>query len=122
MDNAISSVTNMPTVGAGVGAIRENVLALMASGHIWSSGCQAIGETLAASAQARLERNLSAWKAMAGVKSVKEAMDLHAQLTRVSYETMVSEARNLTDASMKLAGDSMAPIAERMALSAERVG
>ncbi len=121
MDNLAKPISNAMSLGAGsVEAIKGNVEAIMASSHIWSSGCQAIGQTIAASAQAQLDRNLSTWKAMTGVKSVKEAMDLQTSFARSSVETVVTETGKLADASMKLAEQTMAPITARMTLAVEK--
>jgi len=121
MDNVTKSISHATSLGTGsVEAIKGNVEAIMESSHIWSAGCQAIGQTIAASAQGQLERNLSTWKALTGVKSVKEAMDLHASLARSAVETVVTETVKLADASMKLAEQTMAPITARMTLAVEK--
>jgi hypothetical protein len=121
MDNVTQPISNMASLGNGsVDALKGNVEAIMASSHIWTSGCQAIGQTIAASAQAHFERNLSTWKAITSVKSVKEAMDLHAHLARTSVENAVTETGKLAEASMKLAEQTMVPITARIALAAEK--
>jgi hypothetical protein len=121
MDNVTQPISNMASLGNGsVDALKGNVEAIMASSHIWTSGCQAIGQTIAASAQAQFERNLSTWKAITSVKSVKEAMDLHAHLARTSVENAVTETGKLAEASMKLAEQTMVPITARITLAAEK--
>jgi phasin family protein len=122
MDNLTQPISNMTSIGnRSLETFKGNVEAIMASSHIWTSGCQAIGQTMAASAQAHLERNLSSWKAMTSVKSVKEAMELHAQLTRASVENVVAATGKLAEASMKLAEQTMEPMTARMTLAAEKL-
>jgi hypothetical protein len=122
MDNATNPISNMTSLGNGsVEALHGNVEAMMTSSHIWASGCHAIGQTIAASAQAQLERNLSTWKAITGVKSVKEAMDLHTHLSRTSVENLVTDTGKLAEASMKLAEQTMVPITARIALAVEKL-
>lgn len=122
MDNVTQPMSNMTSIGNGsLETLKGNVEAIMASSHIWTSGCQAIGQTMAASAQAQLERNLSTWKAMTSVKSVKEAMELHTQLTRTSVENVVAVTGKLAEASMKLAEQTMEPMTARMTLAAEKL-
>ncbi len=54
------------------------------------------------------------------MKSLKEAMDLQASLARTSLEAAVSEGGKLTDASMKLAEQTMAPLTARVTLAVEK--
>jgi phasin family protein len=122
MDNLTQPISNMTSIGNGsLETLKGNVEAMMASSHIWTSGCQAIGQTMAASAHAQLERNLSTWKAVTSVKSVKEAMELHAQLTRTSVENVVAATGKLAEASMKLVEQTMEPMTARMTLAAEKL-
>ena len=65
---------------------------------------------------------MGSFKALAGVKSVKEAMDLQTSLARASMETAMAETGKITDASMKLAEQTIAPIAARMTLAVEKFG
>ena len=96
-----------------------NVEAIMRSGQIWAAGYQEISKAMAAAAQAHFDRTTSAWKALASVKSLKEAMDLRGRLTQTSFETAFAETGKLADASAKLAEQAMAPITERVAVALE---
>jgi hypothetical protein len=97
-----------------------NVEAIMRSGQVWAAGCQAISKTMATTAQVHFDQTMSTWKALMTVKSLGEAMDLRASLTHAPFETAFAEAGKLTDASMRLAEQTMAPIVERCRLAAEK--
>jgi phasin family protein len=97
-----------------------NVEAIVKSSQVWAAGCQAISKTMAATAQANLDQTMSTWKAMLSIKSLKEAMDLRTSLTHASIETVFAETSKLTNASMKLAEETIAPITERITLAAEK--
>lgn len=97
-----------------------NVEAILKSGQVWAAGCQAISKTMAATAQTQLDQTMSTWKALTTVKSLSEAMDLRASLRPAPFETAFAEAGKLTDASMKLVEETMAPITERIMLAAEK--
>lgn len=99
-----------------------NVEAMLKCGQIWAAGVQDLSKSFAATAQAQLDQTVSTWKALAGVKSIKEAMELQTSLARNSMGSAVSETGKLTDASMKLAEQTMAPIAARMSLAVEKFG
>jgi len=98
MDKAMKTAEELVSFGQG------NMEAVIKSGQIWAAGVQDLSKTLAATAQAQMEQTMATWKALAGVKSLKEAVDLQTSLARASVEAAMSETGKLTDASMKLAG------------------
>ncbi|MBU6497040.1 MAG: phasin family protein [Rhodospirillales bacterium] len=116
MDKAIKTAEEMVSFGQG------NVEAIVKSGQIWSAGVQDLSKSFAATAQAQLDQTVATMKALAGVKSLKEAIDLQANLTRNSVETAVAQTGKLTDASMKLAEQAFAPITARVTLAVEKFG
>jgi phasin family protein len=116
MEKAMKTAEEFMSFGQG------NVEAVLKSGQIWAEGVQEFGRTFAATAQAQLEQTMNTWKALAGVKSLKEAVELQANLARSSVETAVAESGKLTDASMKLAEQAFAPITARVTLAVEKFG
>ena len=78
MENAMKTGEQMVSFGQG------NIEAVMKSSQIWAAGMQDLGKTFAAAAQAQLDHTMSTWKALTGVKSLKEAMDLQSNLARNS--------------------------------------
>ena len=99
---------------------QANVEALVKSSQIWVAGVQDLQKTFAATAQAQMDAAMSTLKALSGVKSVKEAFDLQSTLARSSVETVVAETGKLTDASMKLAEQAIAPITARVTVAMEK--
>jgi phasin family protein len=97
-----------------------NLDAFMKSSQIWVAGVQDLSKQVAATAQANFDETVSVFKALGSVKSPEDAMDLQADLGRKSFEKVVAEAGRLTDASMKLAEQAMAPIAARVTLASEK--
>lgn len=116
MEKAMKSAEEFLSFGQG------NIDAFVKSGQIWTAGVQDIGKTVAANAQAQLDATVATIKALTGVKSLKEALDLQAALARTSVEKAVAETGKLTDASLKLAEQTMAPIAARVTLVVEKFG
>lgn len=114
MEKAMKTAEEMLSFGQG------NLEAVMKSGQIWVAGVQDLSKTFAATAQAQLDHTVSTWKALAGVKSLKEAIDLQSNLARSSVETAVAETGKLTDASMKLAEQALQPITARVTLAVEK--
>jgi phasin family protein len=99
-----------------------NVEALVKAGQVWAAGVQDLSKSFAATAQAQVEETLAAVKALSGVKSLKEAVDLQTNLARVSLEKAVTETSKLTDASVKLAEQTWAPLTARVTLAVEKFG
>ena len=97
-----------------------NLEAMVKSGQIWAAGVQDIGKQIAANAQASFEETMSTFKALTSVKSVKDAFDLQATLARTTVEKTLSELGKLTDASMKLTEQALAPITARVSLAMEK--
>ena len=69
-----------------------------------------------------MDQTVATVKALAGVKSLKEAVDLQSSLARASLEKAVAETGKLTDASLKLAEQTLAPITARVTLAVEKFG
>jgi phasin family protein len=116
MERAMTTAEDFMAFGQG------NIEALVKAGQIWAAGLQDIGKTVADSAQAQIEQNVSAFKALTGVKSLREAVDLQSTHARAALEKVVADSGKLTDASMKLAEQALAPITARMSIAAERFG
>ena len=99
-----------------------NVEAFTKAGQIWAAGVQEIGKQVAATAQAQMDQTVATLKALAGVKSFKEAVDLQSTLARSTVEKAVADTGKLTDASLKLAEQTFAPLTARVTLAVEKFG
>ncbi len=97
-----------------------NLEAAMKSGQIWAAGVQDLSKQVAATAQASFEETLATFKAMTSVKSLKDAIDLQSNLARSTMEKAMAESGRLTDASVKLTEQTLAPLAARVTLAVEK--
>lgn len=97
-----------------------NVEAMVKSGQIWAAGMQDLGKQMAATAQASFEESMSTFKALTSVKSLKDAFDVQSSFARATLEKTVAESGKLTDASLKLTEQTLAPITARMSLAVEK--
>jgi phasin family protein len=112
----------MKTAEALVAFSHANMEAVMKSSQIWVSGVQDLSRHMAAAAQASLDDGMSAFKALSGVKSVKDAFELQSSFARSALEKSVAESGKLTDASFKLTEQALAPIAARVTVAVEKFG
>ena len=116
MEKAMKTAEEMLAFSQG------NLEAMVKSGQIWAAGVQDIGRQLAATAQASFDETMSTFKAMSSAKSLKDAFDLQASLARSTLEKTMSESGKLTDASMKLTEQVMAPLTARVSVAMDKFG
>jgi phasin family protein len=114
MDKAMKTAEELMAFSQG------NLEAMVKCGQIWAAGVQDIGKQIAANAQASFDDTMSTFKAMSSVKSLKDAFDLQASLARSTLEKTVAESGKLTDASMKLTEQALAPLTARVNLAMEK--
>ena len=110
----------MKTAEELVAFSQGNLEAMVKSGQIWAAGVQDIGKQIAATAQASFDETMSTFKALSSVKSLKDAFDLQASLARSTLEKTLAESGKLTDASMKLTEQTLAPLTARVSLAVEK--
>ena len=110
----------MKTAEELVAFSQGNLEAMVKAGQIWAAGVQDISKQIAANAQASFDETMSTFKAMSSVKSLKDAFDLQASLARSTLEKTVAESGKLTDASMKLTEQALAPLTARVNLAMEK--
>ncbi|HET6306136.1 MAG TPA: phasin family protein [Rhodopila sp.] len=97
-----------------------NAEALLKSSQILATGVQDLSRHFAASAQASLDEGFSAFKALTGIRSLKDAFELQSSFTRAAVEKSLAESGKLTDASLKLTEQALAPLAARVTVAVER--
>ena len=114
MEKAMRTAEEFVAFGQG------NLEAMLKSGQIWAAGVQDLSKQVAASAQASFDETMSTMKALASVKSLKDAMDLQANLARSTMEKTLAESGKLTDASFKLTEQAIAPLTARVSLAVEK--
>jgi phasin family protein len=101
---------------------QANLEAFVKSGQIWSAGVQELTKQIATTAKASFDESISTFKAMSTAKSVKEAMDLQSSFAKAALEKAMSESNKLTDASIKLTEQTLAPITARVTVAVETFG
>jgi phasin family protein len=101
---------------------QANLEAFVKSGQIWSAGVQELTKQMATSAKASFEESVSTFKAITTAKSVKEAMELQSSFAKAALEKAMAESNKLTDASIKLTEQTLAPITARVTVAVETFG
>jgi phasin family protein len=100
---------------------KGNVEALAESGKIYAAGVQDLGKTYAEEAKTAYETLTADLKELAGVKSPAELFQLQTKLARRNFDAWVAYGSKNTDAVLKLANETFAPLSGRLSLAAEKV-
>jgi phasin family protein len=100
---------------------KGNIEALMESSRIVARGFETIGQDAAAYAKKSMEEATAAARTLAAVKSPAEFMKLQSDFMRQSFDAIVAETSRNTEAMLKLAGEVVQPISNRVALAADKV-
>jgi phasin family protein len=112
----------MKTAEEALAFNQGNMEALVKATQIYAAGFQDISKHIAAASKVSLEESMAFTKSLMGVKSVKEAVDLQTGFAKSSIEKAMTESNKLTDATVKLAEQAIAPLTARMTLAAETFG
>lgn len=114
MEKAMRSAEDLVTFGQG------NVEAVVKSSQIWTTGIQDLSKHVASTAQAALDETFATFKAMTSVRSLRDAIELQGAFARSAMEKTMTESGKLTDASLKLTEQALAPITARVSVAVEK--
>jgi len=99
---------------------KGNVEAVVESTGIYARGLESFGQDAAAFTKRSYEDATAAMKAMAAAKSPAELMKLHSDYTRAAFDAMVAETSRSTEKMVKLVGEAVQPISNRVSMAADR--
>ncbi len=116
MEKVVKTAEEFVAFGQG------NIEAFVKSSQIWTAGVQDLSKQAAATAQTQFEETMSAFKAMTSVKSLKDLFELQSTFAKTAMEKTMAESGKITDASVKLTEQALAPIAARVTIAVESFG
>jgi phasin family protein len=100
---------------------RANVEAMVEAGKIAATGVKSVGEDALQRTREGLERNVADLKSLAQATSPTEFFQLQSEIAKSNFDRMVAGFSQLTEASVKLAGEAVQPLSTRAALNAEKI-
>lgn len=103
------------------GFTKENVEALVESGKLAIAGMQTMAQDRAAFVRQQFEAATAQARTVATVKSPTEFMKLQGDYVRQQFDAMVAETSRSTEAMLKLAGEIVQPVANRVAVAVEKI-
>jgi len=99
-----------------------NMEAFMKAGQIFTSELQVLSKHIISMTQTSVNETVAMTKEIAGVKSIKEALDLQSAFAQSMMQKATAETGRMTDESIKLTEKVMGPIAARITLAVEKFG
>ena len=100
---------------------RGNAEIFATAAQTWFTGTQDLSRQTFAFAQSLTDHALEGFRALSGVKSLKEAAEIQATYARGTLDRVMTETAKLQDSSFKLAEQVSAPIAARAKVAMEKV-
>lgn len=100
---------------------KENIEAVVKSGAVMVKGMEILSQEIMAFTKSSIEGNMAVAKAVFGAKSVNEAVDLQTEYARKSFDQAIAEGTKLTEMSIKVTNEAVAPIQARVNLAVDQV-
>jgi hypothetical protein len=100
---------------------KGNVEAIVESGKIFAAGAQDLGKTYVDEAKSAYETLTADLKEIAAIKSPTELFQLQGKIARRNFDAFVATSSKNTEAFVKLANDTFAPISGRVTLATEKL-
>jgi phasin family protein len=100
---------------------KANVDAMMTAGTTWAKGVEQMGRAWFGFSQSMMEQTVSTAKAMMTAKTLKEVVDLQSDYTKTTFDGLLAETTKMSDTTMKVANEAMAPLGDRMNAAVEKM-
>lgn len=99
---------------------KESIEIYLKAGTDYAKGLQDVSKQVLALAQKSVEESVNAGKALTQAKTLKEVVDMQASFAKSSFENLVAESNKLTQTSVKLTEQAIAPVSDRINLAVEK--
>ena len=100
---------------------KGNVEAFVESGKIFAAGAQTLGKGYVEEAKSAYETLTTDVKELAAVKSPTELFQLQGKIARRNFDAFVAQSSKNTEAFLKLANDTFAPLTGRVEVATEKL-
>ncbi len=103
------------------GLNKGNVEALVESGKLAVAGVQTLAQGQAAYVRKQFEEATAAARTLASAKSPTEFLQLQGDYVRQQFDALVAETSRSTESMLKIVGEVVQPISNRVAVAVERI-
>lgn len=98
-----------------------NVEALLEAGSTLFHGVEALTRSVFELTETQLQANVSAVKALAGIRSLGELGDLQRSYSRTAFDNVMSEASLLSEIVIRVSNEALEPLSARLQASLDRL-
>ncbi|WP_336958450.1 phasin family protein [Sphingobium aquiterrae] len=121
-EKAKASVEKSTKALEELGALAKgNVEAMVESGKIAAKGVEALGQDAAEYSRKNFEKATATMKSFASIKTPAEFFQLQSELFSSSFDAFAKETAKSSEAMIKLAGDVVQPISNRVSIITDKV-
>ncbi len=99
---------------------KDNVEAMFRASSIAAKGMEAFSRAVFAFAQAQVESQMGATKAILGCTSLRQVVDVQTNLAKTSFDTVVAEGSKFSEMATKVANEAFEPIQARVNVAVEK--
>ena len=82
---------------------------------------RSVGEDALQRVREGLEQNVAEFKSLAQAQSPSEFFQLQSEIAKQNFDRVVASLSQLTEATVKLAGEAIQPLSNRAAVNAEKI-
>jgi phasin family protein len=115
VDKSVASLSELNAHG------KKNLEAVVASVTAATKGAEALGAQVMAFSKKSMEDQVAAAKALAGAKSVQEAVELQTAWVKAAMEGYMAEASKMGEVVAASVKDSVKPLNERVTATVEKL-
>jgi phasin family protein len=112
---AVKSVDEAAKIG------KDQVEAVVTAGNLASKGFETINAEIMAFTKAQIEDSISAAKAMMGVKTLQELIELQNDFAKSAFEAYTAHTTKVSEVATKTAQDAFAPINAQFQVAVEKM-
>jgi phasin family protein len=88
---------------------------------VFTKGVEAFGQEVIAYAQSSVAQNVEAVKALTTAKTFKDMIELQTGFARASFDQFLAESAKLSELSVKVATETVAPLQDRASVAAKKI-
>jgi hypothetical protein len=100
---------------------RSTYETVVKAGQIYGEGLKGLATHIADVNRTQFEHTVAHFKALSGVKSLKEAFGLQAQFARETTSRALAETGAIVEDYLKVTGEALAPVTAKVREAAEKV-
>ena len=100
---------------------RGNVEALLASARVAAAGFETLAAHISEVSRKSFESTTATARAMASVKTPNELFQMQSDFAKAQFDSAVSEFSKLTEMMVKMSGEVMEPVQNRVAITTDKV-